>query len=83
MGTYSGRHRSITYRDGHVVVRRKTAPNPGRRQRGRAQFTLHRANCAYLARGVAAMPAPTIPYVGTVACNLCRPELEETTHENQ
>jgi hypothetical protein len=45
------------------------------------QWTLHRTECFYVTRAIAAekLPAPIKPYPHTVACTMCRPDAEKET----
>lgn len=75
------------YLDGHVIIRRTWKPadaKPKRRGSTKAKrrtgpptvYTLHREDCFYAVRSVREkIPAPIEPYIGTIPCSFCKPEL--------
>jgi hypothetical protein len=80
------------HRKDHVITRRnqrgdrrKTAKRASRNTIVPA-WTLHRADCGYVTKNgpsSSAIPAPTKPYPGTVACQVCKPTLQEKTTDGQ
>jgi hypothetical protein len=61
------------YATGLVVIPRRVYGSEHKKRT--PAYTLHRDACCYVMRSNRQMPAPLVPYEGTIACTTCKPPL--------